>query len=30
MCPATEAVDVARHAEVFARFVALLQQTKVI
>ena len=30
ICPATEAVDVARHAEVFARFVALLQQAKVI
>jgi glutamate-1-semialdehyde 2,1-aminomutase len=30
MCPATEAADVARHAEVFTRFVALLQQAKVI
>ncbi|MBR0834194.1 aminotransferase class III-fold pyridoxal phosphate-dependent enzyme [Bradyrhizobium manausense] len=30
MCPATEAVEVARHADVFARFVALLQQAKVV
>lgn len=30
MCPATEAADVARHAEVFARFVALLRQAKVV
>ncbi len=30
MCPATESADVARHAEVFSRFVALLRQAKVV
>ncbi|MCO5131978.1 MAG: transaminase [Xanthobacteraceae bacterium] len=30
MCPATEAADVARHAEVFARFVAMLRQAEVV